>query len=143
MNLNSGNENTTVYNALFMYLDCPPLSYLSTYLGYLQNSFSIQKLVTFFSNLHLCQVTLPNCRAVHTDFLENSAKKADLLLQNKYSMNELQLMVAFLRVEAKVRFQLLRPKETSKKKNKDKDPIYLTMTYIPVFNIPPLTNSLS
>ena len=41
---------------------------------------------------------------------------------------------AFLRAEAKERSQLLRPKETPKKEDKEKDPIYLTTTYNPVYN---------
>ena len=65
------------------------------------------------------------------DFLANSAKKTALLLQKKYPMNK--LTEAFLRAEAKERSQLLRPKET-REKNKEKDLIYLTTTYNPVYN---------
>ena len=68
----------------------------------------------------------------YEDFLSNSAKKAAFLLQKKYPIDE--LTEAFLRAEAKERSQLLRPKETPKKEDKEKDPIYLTTTYNPVYN---------
>ena len=50
----------------------------------------------------------------------------------KYPIDE--LTEAFLRAEAKERSQLLRPKETPRKEDKEKDPIYLTTTYNPVYN---------
>ena len=68
----------------------------------------------------------------YEDFLSNSAKKAAFLLQKKYPIEE--LTEAFLRAEAKERSQLLRPKETPEKEDKEKDPIYLTTTYNPLYN---------
>ena len=65
------------------------------------------------------------------DFLEQSAKKAALLLQKQYPME--LLIDSYLKAKAKNRLDLLQPKANRGDEDKD-SAIFLTTTYNPAYN---------